>query len=99
MFEWDASKRRANIAKHGVDFARAVQIFREDYVEGKDPRSTREEIRYLAVGTGRGQGYVVVFTWRGESRRIISAWPVGKKGKRRYQALLVGGYRRDGNKG
>jgi hypothetical protein len=30
-----------------------------------------------------------VYTWRGENRRIISAWKVGDHGKRRYQALLA----------
>ena len=99
MFEWDDAKWRANLAKHGVDFARAIQIFRGDYVEGKDPRGTREEARYLAVGKARGQNYVVAFTWRGEIRRIISALAVGEKGKRRYQALLLGGYRRNGGEG
>ncbi len=89
MFEWDEAKSHLNQLKHGVDFARAVQIFRESYVEGKDPRFEKE-VRYLAVGTARGQDYVVAFTWRGESRRVISAWRVGEKGKKRYEALLLG---------
>ena len=89
MFQWDEPKRAANLAKHGVDFFRAVQIFRGSYVEGKDPRFTLEE-RWLAVGEARGQSYVVAFVWRGPSRRIISAWPVGTKGRRRYQNILLG---------
>ena len=97
MYDWDERKRRANIAKHRVDFALVVEIFEGDYVEAKDPRGTREEARYLAVGTARGRNYVVAFTWRGEVRRIISAWTVGEKGKRRYQSLLLGGYRRNGS--
>jgi len=90
MFEWDEAKRAANIRKHDVDFARAIQIFRDnDYVEGRDPRF-KQESRWLAVGVTHSQGYVVAFTWRGENRRIISAWPVGEKGRRRYQELLLG---------
>ncbi len=26
-FEWDGNKRRANIAKHGIDFLRATAVF------------------------------------------------------------------------
>jgi uncharacterized DUF497 family protein len=26
-FEWDEAKNRANIAKHGIDFDEAVQVF------------------------------------------------------------------------
>lgn len=88
MFEWDEDKRRANIAKHGVDFARAVQIFRGHYVESQDPRFATEA-RWLATGEARGQNYVVAFTWRGEKRRIISAWEIGERGRRRYQAILL----------
>jgi uncharacterized protein len=89
MFEWDERKAAANFLKHGVEFSRAVQVFREDYVEGKDPRFEKES-RYLAVGTARGKAYVVAFTWRAQNRRIISAWRIGEKGKRRYRALLLG---------
>jgi uncharacterized DUF497 family protein len=90
MFEWDDAKAAANMLKHGVDFARAVQIFRDaTYVEGQDRRSEKED-RWLAVGTARGESYVVAFVWRGESRRIISAWKVGEKSKKRYQTLLLG---------
>lgn len=29
-YEWDAAKNRANLAKHGVDFADAVGVFEDD---------------------------------------------------------------------
>jgi hypothetical protein len=35
--------------------------------------------------------YLVVYTWRGEHRRLISAWKVGVHGKRRYQMILTRG--------
>jgi len=34
-FEWDEAKRHANIAKHGVDFLDAPEMF-----EGPDARGT-----------------------------------------------------------
>jgi uncharacterized protein (DUF4415 family) len=37
-FEWDEDKRARNLAKHGVDFRRAVQIFGGQVIEGPDRR-------------------------------------------------------------
>ena len=34
-FEWDESKRLANVAKHGIDFSDAVQIFEGNFVEAR----------------------------------------------------------------
>jgi uncharacterized DUF497 family protein len=30
QYEWDAAKSRANLAKHGIDFADAVAVFEDD---------------------------------------------------------------------
>ncbi len=84
MFEWDEAKRLANIAKHGVDFALVPEIFEGDYVESEDVRDSKGETRWRALGTFEGRYYVVAFTWRGENRRIISAWQVGERSWRRY---------------
>ena len=89
-FEWDEEKRRANLAKHGVDFALAAKIFREDHVEGQDLRGSRGEIRFLAVGQADRQAYVVAFTWRGETRRIISAWKIGEKEQEKISGATHG---------
>jgi uncharacterized DUF497 family protein len=35
-FEWDERKRRANLAKHGIDFAALDQMFRIDLLEEDD---------------------------------------------------------------
>ncbi len=89
MFEWDEDKRLANVAKHGVDFAIVPEIFEGEYAEGKDGRNTAEEARHLAIGAFERRSYVVAFTWRGENRRIISAWEVGERGRKRYQTILA----------
>jgi uncharacterized DUF497 family protein len=89
VVEWDEAKRRANIAKHGVDFALIAEIFEGDYVEAQDSRFIVREPRYIALGEFEGKSYIVAYTWRGEERRFISAWEVGRRGKRRYQALFA----------
>ena len=88
-FEWDERKRSSNIAKHGVDFREAALIFRSPTLEAEDRRGRGGEVRIRALGHVDGSYLMVVYTWRGDARRIISAWKVGKDGKRRYQAAFA----------
>jgi uncharacterized protein len=88
MFEWDEEKRRHNIEKHGVDFLDAILIFENPVIEAEDSRKEYEEIRIQALGHADNEYFIVVYTWRGPRRRIISAWKVDDNGKRRYQNLL-----------
>jgi len=88
-FEWDEDKRRRNIEDHGVDFRLAALIFNNPVVEARDERDDYGEVRYRALGHIGEEYFLVAFAWRGENRRIISAWKVGNDGKRRYQAILA----------
>ncbi|MGA9354318.1 MAG: BrnT family toxin [Terriglobales bacterium] len=71
LFEWDESKRRANLAKHLIDFEDAKQVF-DGPVFAKAQRR-HGEIRVLAIGLIHEVEVVVVYVMRGECRRIISA--------------------------
>jgi hypothetical protein len=95
-FEWDEDKRQRNIEDHGVDFRLAVLIFRDRVLEAEDERNDYREIRYRALGRVGDEYFVVAYTWRGANRRIISAWKVGERGKRRYQAVFAGRAGKDG---
>lgn len=86
-FEWDEDKRQQNISRHGVDFLRIVRIFEGETVEAEDERNDYGERRIRALGHVGQDCFIVIYTWRGGNRRIISAWKVGENGKRRYQAL------------
>jgi uncharacterized DUF497 family protein len=88
-FSWDETKRQDNIARRKVDFARAAQIFRGPVLERLDTRVEYGENRYVALGEARGRWYVVIYTWRGQTRHIITAWTVDESGRRRYQKLLL----------
>jgi hypothetical protein len=88
-FEWDEDKRKRNIAERGVDFRRAAQIFRNPVLETEDTREDYGEQRFRALGHVDEEYYLVAYTWRGNRRRIISAWKVGEDGKRRYQEILA----------
>ena len=88
MFEWDEEKRRHNIEKHGVDFYDAILIFENPVIEAEDTRREYRETRIQALGYVDDDYFIVVYTWRGTRRRIISAWKVDDNGKRRYQNIF-----------
>jgi uncharacterized DUF497 family protein len=71
-FEWDEAKRLANIAKHDIDFEQAKEIWQGRFVEIPSPQEHGEE-RLLAYGEIDGVEIAVVFTWRDDRRRLISA--------------------------
>lgn len=89
-FEWDEAKRRANLQKHGVDFIDAAKIFAGPVLESIDDREDHGEERWIAVGAFESAYFVVVYTWRGETRRIISAWKAGRHEQREYHTRLGG---------
>lgn len=89
-FEWDERKRTANLAKHGIDFVRAARIFQNPILERLDDRADYGEERRIALGHWEENVLIVVYTWRGENRRIISAWKAGKDEQEYYQNLVRG---------
>ncbi|MEX2616562.1 MAG: BrnT family toxin [Alphaproteobacteria bacterium] len=82
-FEWDERKRGSNLAKHGIDFVRPV-------LERPDSRGPYSESRWIAVGHWDGFYMVVIYTWRGGSRRIISAWKAGRHEREAYDNRIGG---------
>jgi len=73
MFEWDISKAKENEPKHGVSFADTFAVFEDpNALTTEDFR--RGEQRYASIGMDAfGRILVVVYTWRGDNIRIISA--------------------------
>jgi uncharacterized protein len=72
-FEWDARKNKTNTTKHGVNFRDACRIFERPYLEREDDRFDYEETRMIAYGEASGVVLAVVYVWRGETRRLVSA--------------------------
>lgn len=84
LFEWDEAKRQANIEKHYIDFADLEPIFSGPIIERVDTRQNYGEIRVILVGTLDNIVLVVVYTWRGSVRRIISARRANDRERRKY---------------
>ncbi len=87
-FEWDEEKRQRNYAERGVDFALACRIFDGPVIESEDTRGDYGEQRWRALGEVDGEYFVIAYTWRNDTCRIISAWKVDEDGKERYAAIL-----------
>jgi len=85
-FEWDQGKARTNLAKHGIDFADAVGVFGDEQAMTIDDCSTTEN-RHVTVGSDTlGHVIVVVYTWRHDAIRIISARRAHRIERLRYEA-------------
>ena len=73
-FDWDETKARSNLAKHGVPFPYAVRVFLDPNVVDFDARREGDmEVRRKAVGLIDGKLHAVVYVDRGGVRRVISA--------------------------
>ncbi len=73
-FEWDEAKDAANDAKHGIRFVDAATVFSDPrYLKEDSSRPEHGEERRKAIGTVSGRVIAVIFTYRHERLRIISA--------------------------
>jgi uncharacterized DUF497 family protein len=85
-YEWDPAKERANYSKHRVHFADAVGAL-EDERALTEPDDTTSEERFRTLGLDfLGRTVVVVYAYRGENIRVISA----RKAKPRQCATYEG---------
>jgi uncharacterized DUF497 family protein len=85
-FEWDEAKRRANLRKHGIEFADAVSVFddlRAMTIEDRD----HDEQRFVTLGVDAfGRILVVVYTYpEQETIRLISARKAEPHERRQYE--------------
>jgi uncharacterized DUF497 family protein len=73
-YEWDPAKARANFAKHGIRFADAAAVLEDDLALTMRDAFSEDEERWVTLGKDAlGRVLVVVYTWRGENARMISA--------------------------
>ena len=89
-FEWDPAKNAANIAKHSIDFEDARHIFDGPVLEAVDDRQEYGETRMAAIGVVEGRELYVVYTMRGEHRRIISARRANRHEREAYRQAIGG---------
>lgn len=72
--EWDPNKAALNYRKHGVRFADAVSALEDELALTRTEETAAGEERFVTVGSDAfGRVLVVVYTWRRDRVRIISA--------------------------
>ena len=85
-FEWDWRKAKSNLQKHRVRFEDAVGVFLDEQAVTVDDDCGEEE-RFVTIGLDNlGMLVVVVYTWRGEAIRLISARRATRNEARWYAA-------------
>ena len=90
-FEWDeGSKAGINFRKHGVRMPEAIPVFDDpNAITITDDESNPVEQRSVTLGIGAaGRLLAVVYTWRGENIRIVSARPAEPHEREEYEAEL-----------
>ena len=89
--QWDPAKARANFRKHGIRFADAVTALEDEWAISIRDES-EEEDRWITIGMDSlARILVVVYTWREEHIRLISARPATRRESRQYQELYEEG--------
>lgn len=82
--EYDANKNAANLAKHGVSLDQARQIEWETLWSKPDTRRDYGEERVIGYAYIGLRLFCVVFTERGDVRRIISLRKANSREEAQY---------------
>lgn len=88
QIEFDPDKRDQTLAQRGLDFALAVEVFDGVNVSAEDARFDYGEPRFTTVGVLDGRMVIVVWTPRGEVRRIISMRKANEREIARFTQTL-----------
>lgn len=84
-FEWNETKRLANLAKHGLDFADLDEFDWNGPVIFQDIRNDYGEVRFMALAEFQGRIHSVTYTMRDDVARVISFRRAHRKEVRRYE--------------
>ncbi len=84
-YEWNDEKAASNVRKHRIDFADAVSVFADDAAITIVDEHPDEE-RFITIGIDAfGRILVVVYTWRGDHIRLISARKATRHERKQYE--------------
>ena len=89
MIDYDPMKDDENQRRRGLPLALAELLFDGPFIEEEDRRRDYDETRFIASGPITAFGrrlFVVVYTWRGPVRRVISFRKANDREIRKYQA-------------
>lgn len=88
--EWDESKNRHNLRKHGIGFETASLVFDDPHALSEQDRIVDGEERWQTIGTIGALVVLVAHTWWGkdgeEVIRLISARKASSAERKNYEA-------------
>ena len=89
-YQWDPKKADLNKKKHGIDFADAIAVFEDEWALTVEHQIVRNVQRYATVGMDfLGRLIVVVYTYRDDDIRIISARPTTRSERNVYEKRRI----------
>ena len=92
IFEWDEAKNRANVRKHGFDFAEAEEIFHGPLLVRPDTREDYGEQRWIGIGMIRGRIAFVAFAEHPQDTiRFISLRKAHHEEREEYEKAIQDG--------
>jgi uncharacterized DUF497 family protein len=87
--EFDRANRIATLENRGLDMAQAGEVFAGNTITVEDDRMEYGEKRFITVGLLKSRMVILVWTPRGEARRIISMRKANAREQKIYKARLV----------
>ena len=85
--EFDPKKSATNLMKHGVSFAEAESVFYDPLGLTCEDGEAHGEARFVTIGLGGAARILtVVWTYRGENVRLISAREATRNERRAYES-------------
>ncbi len=85
-FDWHAAKANANVRKHGIDFAEAVTALEDECALTMQDLFSEQEERWITLAMDAlGRVLVVIYTWREDTIRLISARQATPQERERYE--------------
>ena len=88
LIEFDTAKRDKTLLERGLDFADCSAVFAGPALTQLDLRSDYGEERYITFGLLDALWVVLVWTPRGENRRIISMRFANEREIKRYTSRV-----------
>jgi uncharacterized protein len=88
MILYDEAKRLVTLPARGLDMADAGAVFDHALLTIDDNRYDYGEDRFMTAGYLDGRMVIVVWTWRGAARRIISLRKANEREQEAYRPRL-----------
>jgi len=84
-FEYDEKKSQINKKKHNIDFVEAQKLWQDKNALVVPANITDNEIRYALISKILTKCFVVIFTMREDTNRIISVRRCRKNEEKNYE--------------